>query len=514
MSHSIISHKKNTQQKIQKKDQQNHVSGLLTFFRSQKPCRFRSEVELGKFLCSIDVIQDAYQAISDLTSAYELSTGRSGNKILAFNCSPEYTSRFLRGEFNFISSEKLPLIDFISTKVHPSFLINEAAVELFQHIGADLKELENKHINTSLIITGSGLGGYIAILSTLRLHDTIDVEDSNGSKKTKRPICITFGSPFIGDIGLQRAIEERLQLKLSYLNVVAKEDPVASFFSSNTPYKPLGTSLFCTESGGHAAFEDQDLILLALDAMKLRNAGNLQIYDYKNVLGSIRRKLLYRGISGSDESNLNLLRAGITFQLKEVGVLDDVTSDEIGRMEKKRIEMIKRKNAQQAYDHSKKLNDMKTSLTYIEWYMKVARMNVGYYDMHKYSKTVLEIETQQLVMKHQRFLNNYWKKTVEENYRMPQIEGAKLRKRWISSGTNYRRIVEPLDIALYYDRGNQNYIKNRPNHYKLLEKWGGGGGGGGWVFFGGGGEWLDFFRGICRVTLIVIDNYKNATLSF
>ncbi|KAJ0799951.1 putative carboxylesterase [Helianthus annuus] len=409
MSHSIIFHKKNTQQ-IQKKDQQNH------------------------FLGSIDVIQDAYQAIADLTSAYEISTGRSGNKILAFNCSPEYTSRFLRGEFNFISSEKLPLIDFISTKVNSSFLINEAAVELFQHIGADLKELENKHINTSLIITGSGLGGYIAILSTLRLHDAIDVEEANGSKKTKRPICITFGSPFIGDINLQRAIEERLQLKLSYLNVVAKEDPVASFFSSNTPYKPLGTSLFCTESGGHAAFEDQDLILQALDAMKLRNAG-------------------------------------ITFQLKEVGVLDDVTSDEIGRMEKKRIEMIRRKNVRQAYDPSKKLNDMKISLTYMEWYMKGARMNVDYYDMYRYPKTFHEINQQQIVMRHQHRLNHYWKKTVEENYRMPQIEGAKLRNRWISGATNYRRIVEPLDIALYYDRGNQNYIKHRPNHYKLLEKW-------------------------------------------
>ncbi|KAK9067266.1 hypothetical protein SSX86_014592 [Deinandra increscens subsp. villosa] len=55
---------------------------------------------------------------------------------------------------------------------------------------------------------------------------------------------------------------------------------------------------------------------------------------------------------------------------------------------------------------------------------------------------------------------------------MPQKEGAKLRKRWLYGGTNYRRIVEPLDIAEYYkDQKKVNYIQNRPNHYKLLEKW-------------------------------------------
>ncbi|KAJ0817081.1 putative carboxylesterase [Helianthus annuus] len=406
---------------------------------------FNSEVELGKFLGSIGVIPEAYQAISETTLAYELHTTRSGNTVLAFNsCSPDYTTRFLNGGFDLVPSKNFQGVDFISTKVNSSFFINEAAVELFQQLGDDLKELENKHINSSLIITGSGLGGYLAILSTLRLHHAIDVEESNGSKKTKRPICITFGSPLVGDKAFKSAIDERPQWKSSFLNVVARKDPIASFFSS-TRYMPFGTFLFCVESGGHAAFEDQDSILPVLEAMKSSNDDNTQVYDYTNVLSSIRRKVLYRGVSELGEFNLNPLRAGITLQLKEVGVLSDITNDEIGKMEKKQTDMIKRMSAMSAYDPTKKLNDMKISLTYMEWYMKTRKSEGGYYDSYKNATSTSDIEKQQLMTKHQRILNQYWKK--------------------------YRRIVEPLDIAEHYKKGNTNYIKNRPDHYKLLEKW-------------------------------------------
>ncbi|MFS7970660.1 putative carboxylesterase [Helianthus anomalus] len=434
---------------------------------------FNSEVELGKFLGSIGVIPEAYQAISETTLAYELHTTPSGNTVLAFSsCSPDYTTRFLTGEFDLVPSKNLQVVDFIPTKVNSSFSINKAAVELFQQLGDDLKELEHKHINSSLIITGSGLGGYLAILSTLRLHHAIDVEESNGSKKTKRPICITFGSPLIGDKDFKSAIDERPQWKSSFLNVVARKDPIASFFSSETRYKPFGTFLFCVESGGHAAFEDQDSILSVLEAMKSLNDDNSQVYDYTNVLSSIRRKVLYRGVSELGEFNLNPLRAGITLQLKEVDVLSDITNDEIAKMEKKQTDMIRRKNTVSAYDPSKKLNDMKISLTYMEWYMKTRKQNgTGYYDGYKNPETREEVVSQQEILKHQRDLTNYWKKTVEEKDRMPQKEGAKLRKRWLLGGTNYRRIIEPLDIAEYYKKGNVKYIENRPDHYKLLEKW-------------------------------------------
>ncbi|GJW05387.1 senescence-associated carboxylesterase 101-like protein, partial [Tanacetum coccineum] len=325
------------------------------------------------------------------------------------------------------------------------------------------------HINTPLVVTGCGLGGYLAILSTLRLHQVVDEEEYNGNKKTKRPICITFGSPLIGDQALQSAISERPQWKPSFLNVVAKKDPVACYFSSRSLYKPLGISLFCTESGGHTAFEDQDSVMAVLDDMASSNAGNMEMHNYDNDLKSIRRKVLCRGVSELGEFNLNSLRAGITMQFKEVDVL--VSSNLIMEGEKKQEKMIRLKR--NVYEPTKKLNDSKIDLTYMEWYMKNRKSKGGYYDSYTNALGKDEIMSKTEAVKRKGRLNKYWVKIVEENNLMPQKVGSKLRKRWLYGGTNYRRIVEPLDIREFYKNGKKNYIdtKNRPEHYQLLEKW-------------------------------------------
>ncbi|WMV15187.1 hypothetical protein MTR67_008572 [Solanum verrucosum] len=56
---------------------------------------------------------------------------------------------------------------------------------------------------------------------------------------------------------------------------------------------------------------------------------------------------------------------------------------------------------------------------------------------------------------------------------MPQSEKATFCTRWLYSGTNYRRMVEPLDIAEYYMKsGNTDYVNlGRSEHYKKLEEW-------------------------------------------
>ncbi|CAH1420714.1 unnamed protein product [Lactuca virosa] len=354
---------------------------------------FSSEVEGGKFLGSIDVIQDAYRAISQTSSTYQLDTSPSGIKVLAFNCLSDYTIRFRNGE---------------------------AAVELFELHFKELSELSNQLINGQLVVTGCGLGGYLAILYTLLHQHYADLEESNGSKTAKRPICITFGSPLI-------------------------------------------------ESGGHTAFEDQEAILAVLDAMVTQNAESYQMHDYSKELGSIRKTALYHGASKFNESNLSPLRAGIVFQFQEIGALNDISNDLIEKMEKKQTRMIIK--SRNVYEPTKKLNDMKIILTYIEWYMKTRRLTGGYYDSYKDAKSATEIMGKNEAIRHQLNLNQYWKKTVEENDLVPQKEGAKLRKRWLYAGTNYRRIVEPLDIADHYKRGKTNYMAVRPNHYKLLEKW-------------------------------------------
>ncbi|KAL7604516.1 hypothetical protein Lser_V15G20623 [Lactuca serriola] len=319
---------------------------------------FNSEDEVGKFLGSIAVVQDAYGPISQTSSNYQLHTSPSGIKVLAFNCFSDYTVRFRNGE-DLVSSDKHKVVDFISKKVNPRLSINKVVVELFELHFKELSELSNQLINNMLVVTGCGLGGYLAILYTLLHQHYTYLEESNGSKTAKRPICITFGSPLIGNQDLQGVISERPQWKSSFLNVVAKPDPLASFFSSTSQYKPFDTFLFYIESGGHTAFEDQDTILAVLDAMVSSNARNYRTHDYSKELVSIRKKILYRGPSDFSESHFSPLRVEILFQFQEIGMLNNILNDFIKKIEKKQVKMIKIKNV---YEPAGKLNDTKINL--------------------------------------------------------------------------------------------------------------------------------------------------------
>jgi len=128
-----------------------------------------------------------------------------------------------------------------------------------------------------------------------------------------------------------------------------------------------------------------------------------------------------------------------------------------------------------AFDPGKKLNKMKEAMAWLEWYKKVTLKEGGYYDSFKRSEYRGRdaVKSRQEIVKHQRILTRYWKTMVAEVEKMPQREETAFRTRWLYAGTNYRRMVEPLDIAEYYMKsGNTDYVNlGRSEHYKKLEEW-------------------------------------------
>lgn len=140
----------------------------------------------------------------------------------------------------------------------------------------------------------------------------------------------------------------------------------------------------------------------------------------------------------------------------------------VEKMKEREIRMAKqRKNK---YDPSRKLNDMKVLMARLEWYKKCSKSaDIGMYDMYK----KMEHEMDYFVQGWKKDLKMYWEHMVEEAEMKPQKEGASFRTRWIFAGTNYRRMVEPLDIADYYRvSDNRDYeIHGRLWHYEKLEKW-------------------------------------------
>ncbi|KAG6738221.1 hypothetical protein POTOM_057829 [Populus tomentosa] len=124
----------------------------------------------------------------------------------------------------------------------------------------------------------------------------------------------------------------------------------------------------------------------------------------------------------------------------------------------------------QTMEPRKRLNQIKIKMAHLEWYHKICKTKgIGYYDCYKNQLGSSDRDVTRL----KKFLTNYWKNFVEGVERKPQKEGAFIRGTWLYSGRNYRRMVEPLDIAEYYrDSDKRDYqTHGRSRHYILLEQW-------------------------------------------
>ncbi|XP_059670217.1 senescence-associated carboxylesterase 101-like isoform X2 [Cornus florida] len=400
--------------------------------------------------------------------------------IVAFGSSPTCTVHHLEGEGReLISSETLrgeafPYFDFLFTKRTQAFSIHKAAIFLFRSRYDDLLLLKNQlldvmtNTSTRIIITGHSIGGSIASLFTLFLLESIP-------PKAKRPLCITFGSPLIGDSGFQQAVLARPTWTSCFLHVASNWDPIPKLFvstSQNGSYQPFGTFLLCSEFGC-ACFEEPESVSELLVAMRSDGVGNQDPNNYTWSLECLKSKTICKGSSGLTGLP-STLRGGIITQLEAIGIKNSQSqqwgNDDINALitniEQRTENLIIQKRS--AFDPNKQLNDRKVDMTQLEWYKKVRAGDRGYYDSYK---NVLDQIREHIVKNHKK-LTLYWKKVVEEADKLPKKEGGSFRTRWLYAGTNYRRMVEPLDIADYYRKGKRDYItQGRSAHYVFLEKW-------------------------------------------
>nr|XP_004233337.1 senescence-associated carboxylesterase 101 isoform X2 [Solanum lycopersicum] len=447
---------------------------------------FSSGQELANLFLSSDLLHHSWITISALSShpyinkpiLFKVYPYHSNGAIVAFVSSPTCN---LQKEM--VSSEELQgsqsPFDFISTKLNPHFSVNKAAITLFASLLNDLSALKEQLDSFSpLIITGVSLGGSVASLFTLWL-----LKDSN-----KRPTCITFGSPLLGDSGLQQAISERPSWNSSFLHVVSNQDPIprslispTNVFAGSIPqpciYMPFGMFLLCSDSDC-SCFEEPESVLDLMTEMNLNSQhqdNHSLAFDYEQVLERLKHRVILKGASQLFQFSVDQLQAGIDLQLEAIGIGGQTSNmNSIRTKVKKRVEesFAKKRNA---FDPGKKLNKMKEAMTWLEWYKKVTLKEGGYYDSYKRSEYRGRdaVKSRQEIVKHQRVLTKYWKTMVAEAEKMPQREEAVFRTRWLYAGTNYRRMVEPLDIAAYYMKpGNTDYVNlGRSEHYKKLEEW-------------------------------------------
>ena len=117
---------------------------------------------------------------------------------------------------------------------------------------------------------------------------------------------------------------------------------------------------------------------------------------------------------------------------------------------------------------AKTLNDVKINMARLEWYKKTCKLeDIGYYDRYKNPEKGTDIK----VAEFKKILQVYWENKVEEAERKPLRHGVPFDVKLLFGGTNYRRMVEPLDIAEHYRKGLTDYKSHRSKHYTKLEQW-------------------------------------------
>ncbi|KAK7833066.1 senescence-associated carboxylesterase 101, partial [Quercus suber] len=311
----------------------------------------------------------------------------------------------------------------------------------------------------------------VASLFTLSLLKKINF------KNTERPLCITFGSPLIGDEDLQEAISKYAAWNSCFLHVVSDQDPVPRVLFNG--YQPFGTFLMFSKMGC-SCFEDPRTILELLKATYSGSPGNQDpnpVFDvYGTFVKDINRKVICKDTTKLPERTTQPLRACIITQIVATGLKQPEQQRQnvdVNIIIKETEKREKLKPKREAFDPTKGLNDIKVNMAFLEQYKKLSIDNgMGYYDRYKIEScngmTTIDMDLE----RYKKSLTIYWKDMVDQAEKRPQTVGAFLRTRSLFGGTNYRRMIEPLDIANYYNKGLSDYINNgRSEHYEKLEQW-------------------------------------------
>ncbi|XP_004299596.1 PREDICTED: protein EDS1B-like [Fragaria vesca subsp. vesca] len=414
-------------------------------------------------------------------------------------------------------------------------IVNQAFLERFELATKDPnfgKEVGSAVEGKKLIIfTGHSSGGAIAMLATIWFLEKYS--------KTESTKCVTFGAPLVGDFIVSHALKREKWSKFFihfvmrydivprimlaplssiqqalvhvlhyftakghpyphdsiatnlYTNVMRNTSALASHaacklmgntnmlletltnFIKLSPYRPFGTYIFCTGNGKLIHLDNPEAVLqLLFYSCQLNHENEIEATARKCIkahLEDYKTELLDRSL----EENLVCVT-----ELEQLPLASDGTAlDDLGLSTRGRLclraagELEKQKLKNQDQIKTKRA-EMEASMKGLREYKTFNAERAGYYNAFKKQdeKRDFNANVMRLV------LAGIWDEIIEmlRRYDLPdEFEGE---KSWIDLGTEFRRLVEPLDIANYYRHAKNEdtgayMIKGRPRRYRYPQSW-------------------------------------------
>lgn len=409
--------------------------------------------------------------------------------------------------------------------VNKSFLQRfEAILESFR--GEVMEAMAKKQ---AVVFTGHSSGAAMAVLATLWALDT------NLTPHNNQPClsCFTFGSPLIGNHILSHATR-RENWSSYFFHFVMKYDimprlllaplssfddrrfdPVLQFFNPKSeyfmndesldqcvtsdlyskvmtnvanatshaacklmgstnvsetlaslvtlsPYRPFGTYIFCSGSGKLTVMTNPDAVLqLLFFSAQLNN---------EEEAAQVATRCLKEHFVYADELSRSLA-------MQNVDVSHGNALNDLGLSKRARLCLQAAEEFEKQKIRNEEQIDLEKAKTNIKILQEYKQRNngrgVSYYEAFKLQTDPRDFESNVSRLK----LASVWDDIIEKlrNYELPDEFESK--KEWVERGTEFRRLMEPLDIANYYrhprkgDSGTYLEGKGRSSRYKYTQRW-------------------------------------------
>ncbi|XP_068648444.1 protein EDS1-like [Aristolochia californica] len=431
--------------------------------------------------------------------------------------------------------------------IHPPFLRR-----FHQILATSLLDHEVRRAVTErkrIIFTGHSSGGPIAVLATIwLLEQSLNLKNPTNQSL---PICITFGSPLVGDIVFGHALrrEDWAQRFLHFVSrydlvprlLLSPVDPqlhhILQFFHPNSPsfnqedisssqqtlhmyttvmrnasyvathraceamgstnllldallglvkmspYRPVGTYVFCVGNEKLVIVKNSDAVLQLLFYC-------LQVSPEESVAEiaskSLKKHLMYESevrhclekmdvvcLEHLEKVPLSSEDGGEDDQMALIqSVLNELGMSTEARLSLRATGEIEKQKMRNQGKIDSNYSKIEKALKSLESYKSsCALRGVGYYDSFKLQRDIEDFNANLKRLE----LAGLFDEILEMMKRYELPDAFVTRVEWVEMGTNYRRLVEPLDIANYYRHSlNEEtgpYLnKGRPKRYKLPQQ--------------------------------------------
>ncbi|XP_008227530.1 PREDICTED: lipase-like PAD4 isoform X1 [Prunus mume] len=395
----------------------------------------------------------------------------------------------------------------------------------FQSVQNQMVEVTKN--SKSIVITGHSIGGTTASLCALWLLSYLQ-----SVSPSRSVLCITFGSPLLGNESLSRAIL-RERWGGNFCHVVSKHDimprllfaPLASYTTqlhllmqhwtapqfgnlgvqlgdeakaelflfvaahlqvaseageerATSSYCPFGNYLFCSQEGAICVDNAASVIKMMYLTFTAGNPSSC-IEDhlkYGEYVGKFCSQFLNKRSFMQGELPQSSWDAGVALALQSLGISGQESASEPAKECLKIARRLGRTPNLKCADLAVRLSRITPYRAEIEWYKGSCDKSdekLGYYDAFRqrgFSKMGHRVN----MNRHK--LAAFWNGVIEMLDKNELPHNFHRRAKWVNASQFYMLLVEPLEIAEYY-RSNMHLVKGhylkhgRERRFEIFDRW-------------------------------------------